>query len=173
MRNEAWFFFWMLGAAVLSTLFSPDLGAMPALLLSLALPVAVIAGNDAANYAKNAFLEYDPDDEDSPSTLGFVLKGIGMGALFSILVGLVAGGIASAALGNSIAALNVAKTSIEAAVASVMVSFVSMPIYLHVLRKRDEKNLETSGTTLSIIAMAIALVVFTVVCIVLVSGWMV
>ncbi|RRF88822.1 MAG: CBS domain-containing protein [Coriobacteriaceae bacterium] len=173
MRNEAWFFFWMLGAAVLSALFSPDLGAMPALLLSLALPVAIIAGNDAANYAKNAFLEYDPDDEDSPSTLGFVLKGIGMGALFSILVGLVAGGIASAALGNSIAALNVAKTSTEAAVASVMVSFVSMPIYLHVLRKRDEKNLETSGTTLSIIAMAIALVVFTVVCIVLVSRWMV
>ena len=50
---------------------------------------------------------------------------------------------------------------------SILISFISIPVYLTVLRKRDEKNLETSGMTLSLIAMTIALVVFAVVCCIL------
>ena len=167
MRNEAWFFFWMLGAAALTAFFSPTLGAANALLLTTSLPMAVIAASDAASYATSSFLEYDPDDEDAPSTLGFVLKGLGLGIVFSTLVGLVGMALATNALGNAVGALAATSKGVSAAVVSILISFISIPVYLTVLRKRDEKNLETSGMTLSLIAMTIALVVFAVVCCIL------
>ena len=171
MRNEAWFFFWMLGAAALTAFFSPTLGAANALLLTTSLPVAVIAASDAASYATSSFLEYDPDDEDAPSTLGFVLKGLGLGIVFSALVGLVGMAFATSALGNAVGALAATSKGVSAAVVSILISFISIPVYLAVLRKRDEKNLETSGMTLSLVAMTIALVVFAVVCCILLGVW--
>ena len=171
MRNEAWFFFWMVGAAALVTLFSPTLGAANALLLTTALPVAVIAANDAASYATSSFLEYDPDDEDTPSTLGFVLKGLGLGIVFSALVGLVGMALVTNVLGNTVGAFAATSRGVSAAVVSILISFASIPVYLTVLRKRDEKNLETSGMTLSLVSMVIALVVFAAVCCVLMGVW--
>ena len=47
-----------------------------------------------------------------------------------------------------------------AAAASIFVSFALTPIYLRVLRLRDEANKETSGFTLSVIAMVVAVAVF-------------
>ena len=46
------------------------------------------------------------------------------------------------------------------AVVSTIVSFALSPLYLIVLRRRDDRNQETSGTALSLVSMAIALVVF-------------
>jgi amino acid transporter len=71
------------------------------------------------------------------------------------------------ALGNAVGALAATSKGVSAAVVSILISFISIPVYLTVLRKRDEKNLETSGMTLSLIAMTIALVVFAVVCCIL------
>ena len=40
-------------------------------------------------------------------------------------------------------------------------SFALTPVYLGVLRARDEANKETSGFTLSVVAMIVAVAVFT------------
>ena len=47
-----------------------------------------------------------------------------------------------------------------AAAAAVLLTFVTCPVYLQVLRLRDERNLDTSGLSLSVTAMAVALVAF-------------
>ena len=47
-----------------------------------------------------------------------------------------------------------------AAAVSTFVSFATTPIYLAVLRRRDEANKETSGFTLSLVSMLVAVVVF-------------
>ena len=49
-----------------------------------------------------------------------------------------------------------------AAAVSVLVSFALTPIYLVILRKRDERNQETSGFALALISMIVAAVVFAV-----------
>lgn len=164
MRNEAWFFVSWVGMGVVAALFSGSLGAANALLLGLSLPTCVIAGNDMAGFAISSFIEYDPDDEDAPSPLGFALKSIGLGLVFSLLVWLVAGGVAQTVLGGDEAAASAASLGLLSAVASIATSFVSTPIYLGVLRKRDEKNLDTSGLTLQLVAMLVALAAFVVAC---------
>ena len=47
-----------------------------------------------------------------------------------------------------------------AAAASVLLTFLLCPIYLLVLRRRDEKNLDTSGFSMSVTAMVIVLAAF-------------
>ena len=56
-----------------------------------------------------------------------------------------------------------------AAAASTFVSFAATPIYLGVLRSRDASNKETSGFTLSMVAMLVAVAVFSL-AVVLLAG---
>ena len=157
MRNEAWFFVWMLGVAILAAIFHTRLPWQDIALVSFCMPVAVIAGNDAAAFVTKSFLEYDPDDEDAPSMLGMVFKGVGLGLIIAIFVALIATSIIANIMD---APMQYAMKGVAAAAAAAFVCFATTPIALKVLRTRDERNLETSGTTLAIIYMAVAIVLF-------------
>ena len=157
MRNEAWFFVWMLGVAILAAIFHTRLPWQDIALVSFCMPVAVIAGNDAAAFVTKNFLEYDPDDEDAPSMLGMVFKGVGLGLIIAIFVTLIATSIIANIMD---APMQYTMKGVAAAAAAAFVCFATTPIALKVLRARDERNLETSGTTLAIIYMAVAIVLF-------------
>lgn len=157
MRNEAWFFVWMLGVAILAAIFHTRLPWQDIALVSFCMPVAVIAGNDAAAFVTKSFLEYDPDDEDAPSMLGMVFKGVGLGLIIAIFVALIATSIIANIMD---APMQYTMKGVAAAAAAAFVCFATTPIALKVLRARDERNLETSGTTLAIIYMAVAIVLF-------------
>lgn len=162
LRNELWFAFWMLGLAALALVAGTNGANDTTLLHALALPVAVIAANDSISYVTNFFLGYDPDDEDAPSLLGFTIKGLGLGLLFSALVLLVAGGIKAALFASGLGAYDPSFHGFASAAVSVMASFLCAPAYLTILRVRDAKNLETSGLALQATAMAVAIVVYAV-----------
>lgn len=162
LRNELWFAFWMLGLAALALVAGTNGASDTTLLHALALPVAVIAANDSISYVTNFFLGYDPDDEDAPSLLGFTIKGLGLGLLFSALVLLVAGGIKAALFASGLGAYDPSFHGFASAAVSVMASFLCAPAYLTILRVRDAKNLETSGLALQATAMAVAIVVYAV-----------
>ncbi len=157
MRNEAWFFVWMLGVAILAAVFHTRLPWQDIALVSFCMPVAVIAGNDAAAFVTKNFLEYDSDDEDAPSMLGMAFKGVGLGLIIAIFVALIATSIIANIMD---APMQYTMKGVAAAAATAFVCFATTPIALKVLRARDERNLETSGTTLAIIYMAIAIVLF-------------
>nr|WP_314638611.1 CBS domain-containing protein [uncultured Olsenella sp.] len=162
LRNELWFAFWMLGLAALALVAGTNGASDTTFLHALALPVAVIAANDSISYVTNFFLGYDPDDEDAPSLLGFTIKGLGLGLLFSALVLLVAGGIKAALFASGLGAYDPSFHGFASAAVSVMASFLCAPAYLTILRVRDAKNLETSGLALQATAMAVAIVVYAV-----------
>lgn len=157
MRNEAWFFVWMVGVVVLALVLGPRVGWQDIILLAFAMPVAVIAGNDAAAFVTKSFLEYDPDDEDAPSMLGFGFKSLGLGLVLAIFVALIAGAVATGLLGGT---ADIAIKGVAAAAASALISFVLCPVYLAVLRRRDENNKESSGASLALAAMLVSLVLF-------------
>ena len=178
VRRNVWVALWALGvlAIVAASALVPAIGGrLPlAQILAAAIPLAValVLADDAVSYVTNFFLEHDPEDEDSPSAIGFALRGVGIGVVSAALVALIvsalvyvlhelaltgalsAEGIGS--LGSALAAGGVA------AAVSTFVSFASSPIYLGVLSHRDKTNKETSGFTLSVVAMVVAVVVFTV-----------
>ena len=165
LRRNAWFFIWMVGVGLFVTLsyLTPAFQAPlhEALLVCSALPIALVLADDSVSYVTNFFLENDPDDEDSPSMLGFTIKSLALGIAFATLVVLV-----EMALDSVIAAAAGASmpkplhTGFIAAAIAVLVAFVLCPVWLLVLRKRDEKNEDTSGFALSVAAMVIACLVF-------------
>lgn len=167
LRRNAWFFIWMLGVGLFVTLsyltpaFQAPLSEM--LLVCSALPIALVLADDSVSYVTNFFLENDPDDEDSPSMLGFTIKSVVLGIAFAALVVLVEMALDSVLVAAVHAPADLSgqlRASFAAAAIAVLVAFVLCPIWLLVLRKRDEKNQDTSGFALSVIAMIIALVVF-------------
>lgn len=169
LRSELWFFFWMAGIALLAAIIEPQMGLARTLRFALALPVAVIAARDAVSFTTNFYLEFGPEDEDAPSDLGFMLKGLGLGLLFSAMAILIATGVeAVLSPGRPLDGEGIL-VSFAAAAISIVVSFLSTPVYLGVLRRRDASNRETSGQVLSSVAMVVAVAVF-VVATVLLSG---
>ena len=167
LRRNAWFFIWMVGVGLFVTLsyltpaFQAPLSEM--LLVCSALPIALVLADDSVSYVTNFFLENDPDDEDSPSMLGFTIKSLALGIAFAALVVLVEMALDSVLVAAVHAPADLSgqlRASFAAAAIAVLVAFVLCPVWLLVLRKRDEKNQDTSGFALSVIAMTIALVVF-------------
>ncbi len=157
MRNEAWFFVWMLGVVIMVIVFHNTLTWYDIAIAAFCMPVAVIAGNDAAAFVAKYFLEYDPDDDDAPSTFGMVLKGVGLGFVIAVFVALLSSSILTSVLD---APAQVTLQGVGAAALSALVCFATTPIALKIVRRRDAKNLETSGTTLAVVYMLIALALF-------------
>lgn len=167
LRRNAWFFIWMVGVGLFVTLsyltpaFQAPLSEM--LLVCSALPIALVLADGSVSYVTNFFLENDPDDEDSPSMLGFTIKSLALGIAFAALVVLVEMALDSVLVAAVHAPADLSgqlRASFAAAAIAVLVAFVLCPVWLLVLRKRDEKNQDTSGFALSVIAMIVALVVF-------------
>ena len=161
LRRNAWFFLWIVGAGLLCAVL-PRLGMDYAgvLLACAALPVALVVADDSISYVTNFFLQNDPDDEDSPSMLGFTVKSVGMGVVLAALAFLAALALTSVVKGGSPAVQSSLTAGFGAAGVSILLSFVLCPVYLVVLRRRDERNEDTSGFALSMTAMVIALVLF-------------
>ena len=167
LRRNAWFFIWMVGVGFFVTLsyltpaFQAPLSEM--LLVCSALPIALVLADDSVSYVTTFFLENDPDEEDSPSMLGFTIKSLALGIAFAALVVLVEMALDSVLVAAVHAPADLSgqlRASFAAAAIAVLVAFVLCPVWLLVLRKRDEKNQDTSGFALSVIAMIVALVVF-------------
>ena len=178
VRRNVWVVLWALGVLALAAAAAlvPSLGGRltPPQVVAMAMPLAValVLADDSVSYVTNFFLEHDPDDEDVPSMLGFSLRGVGVGAVSAVLVSLIVSALVGVlhelALAGALptAEMSTVGTALAAggiaASASTFFSFATTPVYLAILRHRDEANKETSGFTLSVAAMVLAVVVFSV-----------
>ena len=178
VRRNVWVVLWALGvlalaaAAVLVPSLCGRLTPPQVVAMAMPLAVALVLADDSVSYVTNFFLEHDPDDEDVPSMLGFSLRGVGVGAVSAVLVSLIVSALVGVlhelALAGALptAEMGIVGTALAAggiaASASTFFSFATTPVYLAILRHRDEANKETSGFTLSVAAMVLAVVVFSV-----------
>lgn len=170
VRRNVWVALWGVGVLALALTAGRVVGAAGAVVTAMPLAVALVLADDSISYVTNFFLENDPDDEDSPSMLGFTVKGVAMGVVMGLLVALVVAGVVSvlrgladagALPGAGLAELSPALSAGgRAAAASTFLSFALTPAYLAVLRRRDDANKETSGFALSVVSMAVAVFVF-------------
>ena len=168
VRRNAWVALWALGVLALVLVVGAKVGLAGTLAVAIPLAVALVLADDSVSYVTNFFLENDPDDEDSPSMIGFTFRSIGIGAVLAALVALIMLAlesiIASPAVPSVTASLDGLAAALTAggagAAASTFFSFAVTPIYLAILRRRDANNKETSGFTLSLVAMLVAVAVF-------------
>ncbi len=163
LRRNAWFFLWLAGVVILAAVAPLVLeeNSLSMLLTCAALPVALVLSDDAVSYVTNFFLQNDPDDEDSPSLFGFAVKSIGLGIVIAGIVFLANLALGSIRFADPLpSVLPSFSLGLVAASIALLLTFLTCPIYLIILRSRDEKNLDTSGFSMSVTAMTIALVVF-------------
>ena len=171
VRRNAWVALWALGVVAVALAVGGRLGLQETLAVSVPLAVALVLADDSVSYVTNFFLENDPDDEDSPSMIGFTFRGIGIGAVLGALVALIVLALESVMASPAVPTIEASLEGLGAALTtggvaaavSTFLSFALTPIYLAVLRNRDANNKETSGFTLSAVAMIVAVVVFTLV----------
>lgn len=159
LRNQMWFFFWMVAAVLLALVLGPSTGVA----VAFAAPVALVVAGEMIRYVTNFFLEYDADDEDAPSIGGFAVKSVAMGVLWAAIVMLVCAagnGVVNGASEGLGAVVFELMRGFEAAAVAVVASFASAPVYLKVLRARDERGSDTSGLVLHVVALVVALAVF-------------
>ena len=176
LTSEMWCFLWAVGIAACSLMSGALVGDyLTGLVASVALPVALRLADGMARYAINSYLEYDEEDEDAPTLLGFALKGVAVSVVISAVVLLVMTGVtnaidasvashASAGMIEQEGAIGELMTSLtmgfKAAAAAAVLSFVTAPAYLVTLRRRDKAGADTSGVALRMVAQGVALVVF-------------
>lgn len=166
VRHQMWFFFWMVAEMVMALAW----GSSTALAVGFALPVALLVADEMVRYVTAFFLEHDEDDEDAPSLGGFAVKGIALGLFWAAVVLLVAtatGRVVTTADGLA-GAVPLALGGFQATAVAVLVSFVTAPAYLVLLRRRDDAGKDTSGLVLHAVALVVALVAFA--CAVLVTA---
>ena len=172
VRHQMWFFFWIVAAAALVLV----LGPVDGLAVAFAAPVALLAADEMVQYVTSFFLEYDEDDEDAPSLVGFSVKGVALGVFWGAVTLLVALAVNSAVSGVSDLGLGASALQLlrgfEAVVAAVVASFVTAPAYLVVLRRRDDAGKDTSGLVLHGLAQLVALAVFVAVALALATPLM-
>ena len=169
VRRNVWVVLWALGVVALALAVGGHLTLAETLTIAIPLAVALVLADDSISYVTNFFLENDPDDEDSPSMLGFTFKGVGMGAALAVLLALIVVALMNVIMSPAVPTAGLFEGSLGdalvtggfAAAATIFVSFALTPVYLGVLRARDEANKETSGFTLSVVAMVVAVAVFT------------
>ncbi len=176
LTSEMWCFLWAAGIAVCSLMSGALVGDyLTGLVASAALPAALRLADGMARYAINSYLEYDEEDEDAPTLLGFALKGVAVSVVISAVVLLVMTGVTNAidaavashasagmveqegAIGELMTSLT---TGFKAAAVTAVFSFVTAPAYLVTLRRRDKAGADTSGVALRMVAQGVALVVF-------------
>ena len=186
LASEMWLFFWAAGVVLCSMVARAITGSsLLGIAASVALPVALRTAAAMVRYATNSYLEYDEDDEDAPTLLGFALKGVAVALVFAATVLLVARGIEGmllAAVPEGAAAdagelqslsaqFDAMATGFRAAACAMVVSFATAPAYLLTLRRRDKAGKETSGTMLRIVSQTVALLLFVVVASMAFAGW--
>lgn len=172
LSHEGWVFLWAVAMVALATVAGDVIGSpLAGVLLSMGLPIALRTADDMVRYVTAFFLEHDPDDEDSPTLLGFGLRGILAGALHAGLVYLVVYGVTTAlvnlqptlAEAGPLAGAPVVRTvraGFMIAAAVSVLSFVTAPLYLLFVRKGDERGSDLDGDAMRLCAMVVALVAF-------------
>ena len=172
LSSEMWLFFWAIGVVACGVLTHlwPDMD-LAGVSLAFALPVALRGADAMVHYVINSFLEYDEDDEDAPTLLGFAVKGVVVSAIFAVLVMLLFWGVRSIMIDPKqlesatlipwyVPLLEPIECGFKAAACSVVFSFATAPLYLLSLRSNDRQGKDTSGVSLRGVGMAVALAVF-------------
>jgi Mg2+ transporter MgtE len=181
--HEAWFFLWALSIAVLAAV-TGEVGGNPlnGILLSLGLPVALRAAVDMVRSVTAFCVEHDPDDEDAPSSMGFLVRGVSSGITFGLLIYLVIYGITNMLddvspmflAGDAwVSGSSMAQTMLMGfAIAGgcVALSYLTAPLYLLFIRKRDAEGEGPTGSTMRLTSMAVTCVIY-VVAALMVGAW--
>ncbi|MDM8302241.1 magnesium transporter [Collinsella tanakaei] len=183
-RRQYWLLIWAIASGVIAAALEAA-GVATGLFVypMCVMPVVLLAANRVVSFVRNYYLEYDEDDEQDKPYLGFFLQMLVIGIALALVIYLCGQLVLGAAYPDDLLAtihlfeapapvageVALAATSAAAlascfacAAAVSLVSCATSVVYLKVLFWRDEHDLNTSGTALSVSAVLIACALYSV-----------
>jgi hypothetical protein len=160
LLNQLWFFFWAVGAALYAVIAEAAGLPVTALIPAVAMPVALLMADSMINYVTGFFIEFDADDEDAPSVSNFTWRGLGICTVYVVLVVLVGLGAQAALTARGVGDIGGLDQGLITAAITAFAGYLTAPLYLVSLRKRDDRGRDTSRTSLRVVAFVVCIVVF-------------
>lgn len=161
LQRMSWVLLWIFAAALCIGLLHAHISHTLLYAALAVMPFVLLNADNMVRSSINFHLEYDVDDPDSPSTMGFVVKNIFIVAIFNLIVILCVTGLLSCIFPEPNAVLT--RVIIGAFVVNActnVISYLSCPVFLRLLQKREDANQETFGFSLHVAAMICACMVF-------------
>jgi Mg/Co/Ni transporter MgtE/sporulation protein YlmC with PRC-barrel domain len=160
LLNQLWFFFWAVGAALYAVIAEAAGLPVTALIPAVAMPVALLMADSMINYVTGFFIEFDADDEDAPSVSNFTWRGIGICTVYVVLVVLVGLGAQAALTARGVGDIGGLDQGLITAAITAFAGYLTAPLYLVALRKRDDHGHDTSRTSLRVVAFVVCIAIF-------------
>ena len=160
-RRNYWVLVWAVASGIIAaTLGSLGAGAQRFIYPMCAMPVVLLTASRFSAFVRSYFLEYD-EHEETPY-LAFFVQTTAVGVVIALVVYLCGQLMMGAAFtgAEQAAPARMFSMSFACAAATVLLTAVSSVAYLKVLFWRDEHDLNTSGTAMSLVAVLAACVVF-------------
>lgn len=161
-RNQLWLLYWAIGCVLLQTFDHIFVLGSLAVFSAVAMPIALVLADSMIDYVAGYALEWDEDDEDAPSILSFFWRGVGMLCIFLLLLTLVAAAVMNVMIPAG-GFLPLVGYGFIAAGISALISFLSAPAYLSIIRNRDARGEDTKKLSLRLVALLIAVATYVLV----------
>ncbi|OUP07551.1 CBS domain-containing protein [Collinsella sp. An2] len=169
-KRHYWILVWAIASGILASVTAGLTSFENAFIYPMcAMPVALLAASRSTAFVRNWYLENDRDDEGRPY-LAFWLQTTGVGVALALVVYLCGQLVVGAAFSDasSVPAQLLTWSFGVAALVSLLSCFSSVG-YLKVLFWRDDHDLNTSGTALSVLAVFIAAALYSAASVAVVS----
>ncbi len=183
-RRQYWVLVWAVASGIIAAALEwCGVGGSYVVYPMCAMPVVLIASSRVVSFVRNYYLEYDESDGEDKPYLGFFLQTLLLGAVLAAVVFLCGQLVLGAAYPDDVLSLAAApggplavstvlsgevmsawalSTSFACAAAVTFLCCAVSVVYLKVLFWRDEHDLNTSGTAMSVSAVLIFCALYSV-----------
>lgn len=171
--HELWIAFWIVGTLIVSSATQGQIDTILAFIACSMLPICLHSASTMIRYVITYYFDNEPDDEDAMSINSFTVQGITSSLvvigvtylLFMLINNLLINttGIAYDLMQyqiNPVIIFGGINLGLKASLATCFINYLTAPLYVSVLRKRDEKTQDTSGLALRCSAYTVSLFVF-------------
>ena len=162
-RRHYWVLVWAVASGIIAaTLGSLGAGTQRFIYPMCAMPVVLLTASRFSAFVRSYFLEYDEHEHEGTPYLAFFLQTVAVGVAIALVVFLCGQLMMGAAFtgAEQAAPARMFSACFACAAATVALSAASSVVYLKVLFWRDEHDLNTSGTAMSLIAVLVACVIY-------------
>ena len=164
VHRQYWIAVWAVASMIIASVLSAA-GHVPEYFIypMCAMPVVLLAASRMVSFVKNFFLEYDAHEDEPKPYLGFWVQNTATGLILSVVIYLCAQLVRTAAFPDASSIHEVLFiTCFTLAAVVTLLSSMSSVIYLKVLFWREDHDLNTSGTALSLTSVMISCVLYSV-----------
>lgn len=174
--REMWLLFWLIGFGIISLLFVNKLNMPSILIIASTLPVCLQSASSIVRCATSYYFDFDDEVQKPLSITSFTTSVLGSYTIVALVIWLVVWALSYAVEGyftthvvlqsfDKMSLLLFSETIRKSILCAILASgagYLTSPLLLKILRKRDDDNLNTSGILLNMLILALIVIFYVI-----------